>query len=324
MPAYLYWGEEEFNLDNAVKELRKTILDENTATINHKKLNEPEIMQLLEALQTLPMMFGDLLVEVNASNLFMRGNKKLSSDDPLMKKLFKIIENLNPRVHLLFICKIPRDGGKKIDGTLKLTKIVQKFGKVTEFPIFKFYEEYKVTDWIIKRASSKALKISKNTAELFFANVGADLIKLDNELEKIGIAIHPKKQITSDDLKEMISTNENIFMFLEYQLKGQKIEAIRELHKLFDRNNPLKILATVQTMIRRRFKIKVLSKKHNSFDISKMINTAKFTVDNDLKLLGNISEDKLKELKEKVLKTEFKIKTGELPPETALELLTAG
>lgn len=70
MPAYLYWGEEEFNLENAVKELRKSVLDENFAAINHKKLNEPEVRDLIESLQTLPMMFGNLLVEVNASKLF--------------------------------------------------------------------------------------------------------------------------------------------------------------------------------------------------------------------------------------------------------------
>lgn len=149
-----------------------------------------------------------------------------------MKKLFDILENLNDRVHLLFVCPIPRDSGKKVDGTLKLTKTLNKLGNVQEFPIFKFYEDYKAIDWIVKQASFKGLKISKDTAALLLANVGMDLRKLDSELEKLGTAVYPKKQIVKDDLNDIISTNENIFLLLEYWINGQKIQAVKELNKL--------------------------------------------------------------------------------------------
>lgn len=324
MPAYLYWGEEDFNLENAVNDLRKSVLAEGFSALSHKKLNEPEIRDLIEALQTLPMMFGNLLVEVNAQNLFLRGNKKLDSDDERMKKLFDALENLNERVHLLFICPISRDSGKKVDGTLKITKILQKIGKVQEFPAFKFYEDYKAIDWIVKQAESKSLKISKETATLLLANAGMDLRKLDSELNKINTAIYPRKQITVDDLKEMVSTNENIFLLLELWMKEQKTLAIKELYKLFERNNPLKILATLQTMTGRWLKLKVLSKYNNTFDLAKLVNSPEFTVKKDLERLKNISEEKLVELRNKAVESEYKIKSGLLSPEIALEILIAG
>ena len=31
MPVYLYWGEEDFNIDKAVKNLRKNVLDDSLA-----------------------------------------------------------------------------------------------------------------------------------------------------------------------------------------------------------------------------------------------------------------------------------------------------
>lgn len=324
MPAYLYWGEEEFNLDKAVKELRAKVLDENWAAINHKKLDEPEVIELIEALQTLPMMFGNLLVEVNASNLFLRGNKKLSSSDSLMQKLFDVIENLNERVHLLFVCPIPRESGKKVDGTLKLTKLMQKVGKVEEFPAYKFYEDYKLTDWIIKQAGAKSLKISKELAAIILVNIGTDLRKIDTELEKIKTAIHPKEQISAKDLEEIADTSENIFKLADLWVKGDKTQAIKELHKLFEKNHSLRILATLQTMTRRWLKIKMFSKQHNSFDIAKLVNLPKFAVDQDLDKLRNISEEKLIELRERAVKAEYSIKTGALLPEEAMELLIAG
>ena len=324
MPTYLYWGEEEFNLDNAVKGLRSKVLDENWASINHKKLIEPEIPELIETLQTLPMMFGNLLVEVSASNLFLRGNKKVSSSDDQMKKLFTVLENLNDRVHLLFVCPIPRESGKKVDGTLKLTKTLQKIGKVEEFPAYKFYEDYKLIDWIIKQASSKSLKISKDSAAILLANLGTDLRKIDNELEKIRTTIHPKVQITTKDLEEMVSTSENIFKLADLWIKSDKTQAIKELHKLFEKNHSLKILATLQTMSRKWLKIKILSKNKSSFDVAKLVNSPEFVVKKDIEKLKNISEEKLIELREKAVQAEFNIKTGELSPENALELLIAG
>ncbi len=324
MPAYLYWGEEDFNLEKAVRELRNNTLDENFVSLNHKKLDEPDIAELIETLQTLPMMFGNLFVEVKATTLFLRGNKKVNSSDSDMQRLLQVIENLNDRVHLLFVCPIPRDSGKKVDSVIKLTKLVQKVGKVQEFPAYKFYEDYKVVEWIIKQAASKSLKISKDSAAILFSSVGMELRKLDIELEKLKTAVHPKNQITTNDLSDIVSTSENIFILIDFLIKGQKIEAIKELHKLFDRNNPLKILATIQTMTRRWLKIIILSKKHNAFDISKMVNSPKFTVEKDLEKLKNVSEERLIELREKAVQTEYKIKKGTLPPEEAMELLIMG
>lgn len=324
MPAYLYWGEEDFNLDNAVREFRKKILDPNFAALNHKILDEPEIPKLLEALQTLPLMFGNLLVEVSATTLFLRGTKKAEASENDKQRLLNAIENLNDKVYLLFTCPIPRESGKKVDGVLKLTKLIQKVGKVEEFPAYKFYEDYKVIEWIIKQAASKSIKISKDSAAILVANIGQDLRRLDIELEKLKTTIHPKNQITSNDLKEIVFTNENIFALLDFWVKDQKVEAIRELHKLFEKNNPLKILATIQTMTRRWLKILILSKKNNIFDVSKAVNSPKFVVEKDLQKLKNISVEKLAELREKAVQAEYNIKTGRILPEDALELLIAG
>ncbi|MFA6989675.1 MAG: hypothetical protein WC197_06365, partial [Candidatus Gastranaerophilaceae bacterium] len=79
MPVYLFWGEEDFNIETAVKELKNTLLDDSWGSINHKLLEEPDLKTLLENIETTPMMFGNLVIEVNSTKLFTRG--KTQSDD---------------------------------------------------------------------------------------------------------------------------------------------------------------------------------------------------------------------------------------------------
>ncbi len=321
MPVYLYWGEEEFNLENGLKELRKKVLESNFSMLNHKVLSEPDLKTIIETIQTLPMMLGNLLIEVRTSSLFFRGKRAVSTSDPLMQKLSDVLEKLDSRVHLVFVCPVERESGKKIDSVMKLVKTIQKTGQVVEFPAFKFYEEDKVIGWIINQGSAKDLKINKNAAQSLLQNMGSDLRKLDLELEKIKTTVHPRKTISLEDVKEVVSTSENIFLFADCWLKGDKTQALFELRKLFESNNPLKIAATLQTVTRRWLKIKIESGSKNSFEVSKVVNLPKFMVEKEMAKLKNVSEDRLFLLRENLKDTEYKIKSGEIPPETAMELL---
>lgn len=323
MPIHLYWGEEDFNLKNAVNLLRDKIVDKNFASLGHKILHEPDVETIIESIQTLPMMFGDLLVEVNSSNLFLRGKKKLASADPLMKKFLTVLEQVNPKVHLLFVCPIPRDSGKKIDSTLKLTKLIKQIGNVQEFPAYKFYEEDKILSWIFQQAKLKEIKINKDAALLLLQNTGSELRKLDTELEKIKTSVYPKDIILKKDVEAMSSSHENIFLLADYWLKGNKVGALQELHKLFERNHALRIIATLQTMSRRWLRIKMESTRCNSFEISKKVNLPKFVVEQDMRKLKNIPEEKLVELREKIAGIEYQIKAGVLSAELAMEILIA-
>ncbi len=311
MPTYLYWGEEEFNLDNAVRELRGKILDENFAALNHKTLDEPDIKKLLETIQTLPMMLGNLLVEVKATTLFLRSKRTVESDDPDLKKLIEKIEKLDNRVHLLFVCEIERDSGKKIDSTLKLTKTIQKIGTVREFPAFKFWEEDKVVGWITKQAEGKGVKIGREAAACLVTSVGFDLRKLDTELEKLKTSVHPKITITINEVKEISATNENIFLFAECLINKNHQAAVIEFNKLLEQNHPLKMIATLHTTVRNWLKIKL--------DLP--VSMSPYRAQKEKEKLRNISAEALFDLKERIKTAEYKIKSGRLAPETAMELL---
>jgi len=320
MPAYLYWGEEDFTLEKAVKELKDQILDPEWALLNYRILDEPDIKTLVESLQSIPMVFGNLLIEIRVTALFTRGGKKSFATDSQFDLLMNILENLNPNIHVLFISRIQRESGKKIDSSLKITKLIQKIGRVEAFEAFKAYQEKDLIEWISKCSSSKGVKINKDAALVLLQNTGPQLRKLNSEIEKLKLNAAPETIITKEAVISLCSSYENIFVLAEYWLQNKKSKAIIELHKLYEKDHPLRIIATLQTLLRRWLKIKIESKTKNSFEISKIVNLHKFVVEKDVVKLRNVSIERLVDFKKHLTNTEFSIKSGEIDAELALDL----
>ncbi|MDD3013062.1 MAG: DNA polymerase III subunit delta [Candidatus Gastranaerophilales bacterium] len=321
MPAYLYWGEEDFTLEKAVKHLKDQILDPEWVLLNHKILDEPDIKELIESLQSIPMVFGNLLIEIRTSSLFSRGGKKSFATDSQYDKLMSLVETLNSNIHVLFISRIQRESGKKVDSSLKITKLIQKIGEIKAFEAFKSYQEKDLIEWISKCAESKGIKINKEPALVLLQNTGPELRKLDTELEKLKLNAAPKTTITKEAVISLCSTYENIFVLAEYWLQNKKSRAVIELHKLYEKDHPLKIIATLQTLLRRWMKIKIESQTKNSYEISRIVNLHKFVVEKDMEKLQSTSIEMLVEFKKKLSNAEFSIKAGKLEAEMALDLV---
>ena len=266
------------------------------------------------------MMFGNLLIEVNSNSLFLRGNKKLSSSDNLMIRLIDILDNLNNNIHLLFICKIQRDSGKKIDSALKLVKTIDKVGEIKEFSAFKSYNEDKIVNWIKQRADLKNVKINNDAAILLVRNTGTHLRDLDTEIEKLIMYVYPEKLIKKNDVIELCLEHEDIFQLAEYWLKSDKANAALELNKLFEKDHALKIIATLQTILKKWIKIKIKAETKSPFEISRIINQHEFVIKKEISRLSSISIDKLIAFRHKLTETEYKIKSGKMEPEISLEL----
>ena len=265
MPVYLYWGEEDFNIDKSIQTLRQNILDDSLSGLNHKilKPNKLDVKLILEELQTVPIMFGNFLLEIYAPDLFLRGTNKPSSSDKIMQSFFETIENLVPNFHAVFICKIPRGTNKKIDSSSKLVKLIQSTGKVIEFPILKNYQTDKLIFWINQACQEKEIKISKDAAEELLFMKGEELRLLNNELDKLKLLIYPNTSITKKDVLSFLGNNENVFFFADCILKNDRKNTLAELRKLTQKEHPLKILAVLQSVIKRWLRIKIESQQKN-------------------------------------------------------------
>ena len=124
MAVYFFYGEEDFNIDLELDKMRS-------------KLN-PDFAELINAVRTTPMMIGSSLIIIDACKYFFSEGNKFED-----KELQELDESLNcnhENVDIVFVVRIPRDDGKKIDTRRKLYKILSKFN-VKEFPQFSRHSE---------------------------------------------------------------------------------------------------------------------------------------------------------------------------------------
>ncbi|HIZ27780.1 MAG TPA: DNA polymerase III subunit delta [Candidatus Adamsella sp.] len=326
MPVYLYWGEEDFNIDKAVRNLRENILDDSLAGLNHKilKPNKLDIKSILEELQAVPMMFGNFLLEIYTPDLFLRGTNKPSSSDKIMQSLFDTLENLVPNFHALFVCKIPRGANKKIDSSSKLVKLIQSTGEVREFPMLKSYQTDKLISWINQTCKEKEIKINKDAAEELLFLKGDELRLLDNELDKLKLLVYPNTSITKKDVLSFSGNNENVFFFADCILKNDRKSTLSELRKLTQKEHPLKILAVLQSVIKRWLRIKIESmQKKSPQEISKIVNLHEFVVKQDMEKLKKVNLNYLVAIREALTDIEYNIKSGKLSDEIAFDMILA-
>lgn len=321
MSVYLLWGEDDFRLEKALISLRSKVLGDEISPLNHRVLQNPEMNILIENMQTTGMMFGNLLIEVHSKNLFLRTKEKTESKSDYIDKIIDTLEYLPQSVSVVFACKIDKGTNKKVDGASKIVKALKKIGEVIEFQSFKSYQTKELLEWINQNVKEKNLLIKPDAANELLLSVGEDLRRLDSEINKLELLAYPDKTITKKNVAALGISCDNIFTFADVLISGNKSQSYVELHKLLEKDEPLRIMGFLQNTIRQWLTIKVDSKTLTNVEISKKINMHEYRVKLALEKLSKVSISQLIGWQKKLTETEFKIKSGKLEPKLALELM---
>ena len=313
MAIYFYYGDEEFNIEQEVNKLKKG-LDKNFLEMSLKTYDNPKFADLISILRTQPMMFGKMLVIIKANDYF---NKAF--EDKEIKQIEEALEDNNENLDIVFVAELPRNEGKKLDSRKKFFKLLSKYN-AKEFPSIPTYKTAELESWIRKQAKSKELEITSDAASAMISQIGNNLREINGELEKLKLFIYPQKQITTEMVKELCISNEDLFAFSDYLMKGEKDKALLEYRKLLEKKFCLEIVAALQTMLRKWILLKANSSKCSAFELSKLTGQHEYVVKLNLQKLKNTSLKDLVKLKQNLTEAEFKIKSGQsLSPETEVE-----
>ncbi len=313
MAIYFYYGDEEFNIEQDVNKLKKS-LDKNFLEMSLKTYDNPKFADLISILRTQPMMFGKMLVIIKANDYF---NKAF--EDKEIKQIEEALENNNENLDIVFVAELPRNEGKKLDSRKKFFKLLSKYN-AKEFPSIPTYKTAELESWIRKQAKSKDLEITSDAASRMIIQIGNNLREIDGELDKLKLFIYPQKQITKDTVKELCISNEDLFAFSDYLMKGEKDLALLEYRKLLEKKFCLEIVAALQTMIRKWILLKAKSSECSPFELSKLTGQHEYVVKLNLQKLKNTSLKDLVKLKQNLTEAEYKIKSGQsLVPEKEVE-----
>lgn len=307
MAVYFFYGDEDYNIDLAIEDM-KSKLNPDFLAMSFQVYENPEYADLIQALRTPPMMFGDMLVIVNADKYF--SSQKNYFEDNELADIEDALNNNPETLNVVFVVKLPREENKKIDTRRKLYKIVSKFN-VQEFQTFKTYKTAEISTWLKQTAKKKGLTLKDDAIELLIEQLGNNLRQFDTELEKLKLIAHPQNCVTKKMVQEITISNQDLFNITELIMTNQKDKALLEFKKLTDKKHPLEILAAIQTMLRKWIILKTKSSSCSPAELSKMTGQHEFVVKQSLAKLKNTTAADLVKLRQNLAEAEFKIKSAD-------------
>ena len=303
MAVYFFYGEEDYDIDSEIEKLKKG-LDKNFIDMSFKTYDCPKASDLIPILRSQPMMFGKMLIVINCLDYF----SKLHNED-LLDEIEKALKDNTDNVDIVFVAKLVRNDGRKLDGRKRFYKILKSFNS-KEFSLIPTYKTAELESRILKFANEKDLKLDKSALTAIITQLGNNLRQIDKELDKVKLFAYPEKNINGKMIKEICVSNEDLFAFSDLLMENRKGEALKEYRKLLNSRYPLEILTTLQSMIRRWIVLKARSADFSPFELSKMTGMHEYVVKLTLKNLKNTPLKDLVKLKQNLTDTEYKIKSG--------------
>ncbi len=307
MAVYFFYGDEDYNIEIELDKMRSK-LNPDFLSMSYQVLDNPDYTNLITALRTPPMMFGDMLVVINSESYFL-SNKNAFDDSELADIEDALLHNPES-LNIVFVVKLPRDENKKLDSRRKLYKILSKYN-VKEFPTFKTYKTAEISNWIKLHGKNKDLKFKDDAIELMIEHIGNNLRQFDAEMDKLKLIAYPEKTVTKKMVEDICVSNQDLFNFAELVMVGDKDKALLEFKKLLDKKHPLELLSAIQTMLRKWIVLKTKASVCSTSELSKMTGMHEFVVKQNIQKLKKTPVSELVKLKENLFEVEYKIKSAE-------------
>jgi len=307
MAVYFLYGDEDFNIDLEIEKM-KSNLNQDFISMNFQIYTNPDYQTLISVLRTSPMMFGNMLIIINAEGYF--SSAKNYFEDSELEDIEDALKNNPETLDIVFVVKLPRDENKKLDSRRKLYKILSGYN-AKEFPTYKTYKTAEISAWIKNRGKSKGISLENDATELLIEQLGNNLRQFDTELDKLKLVAYPSTTVTKDMVKVICVSNQDLFNFTELIMVGKKDKALLEFKKLLDKKHPLELLSAIQTMLRKWIILKLKSSDCSAYELSKITGMHEFVVKQTLQKLKNTPVSELVKLKENLYDVEYKIKSAE-------------
>lgn len=239
MPIYLYWGDNDFALTQAVDKLRQSSLDPNWQSFNYNKIPPDYPNAIIEGLNqamTPPFGMGGRFVWLVDTPICQ------NCSENVLAELGRTLPIIPPESILLLTSH------HRPDGRLKSTKLLQKHAKIQEFPLIPPWKTEELVQQVKSYAQATGIKLTPLGAELLADAVGNNTRQLANELDKLSLYVGDTS-ITLDEnavAALVTTTTHNSLQLAGSILKGDTTKALGLIADLMNNNEPpLRIVATL-------------------------------------------------------------------------------
>ncbi len=239
MPVYLWWGEDDYQLEKQIIALKRRVVAEEWQDFNYLRLNaasEAEVALGLAQAVTPPFGRGDRLTWLHNVPIFQK------CSDNLLGELERTLRHLPANSHLLLTST------SKPDSRLKATKLLEKYGEIEQFAPIPPWKPEAIAQAIRQQATAIGLNLSPPAIDYLVSAVGNDLRRMDMELSKLALCYGtPTKPLSQEQVKELVISTAGTSLQLAQAINsGNVSHALRILGELLRSNEAgLRICATL-------------------------------------------------------------------------------
>lgn len=304
---YLISTTDKITISQKINELKEKNKD---AELVEYDLQEVSVDRIIEDLDTYNFLASKKIV-VGYNAFFLSSDKNKSSVPHDLDKLQKYIENPNVD-NILILVTDEVDKRKKITSLLfKSAIVIEKTSDIHSL-IKKSLEDYKM-DF---KTEKLLLEYCQNDNERVF-----------NEIEKLKLLKMDSKEITEEDIKEIVMKNldDNIFHLVDSILNGDKKYAFMLYQNFLLHGEQITtIIRILANKIRLIYQVKILLKDGNSDQkISKLLGVHEYPVKLAREKGYSYNENKLLSYLEKLTNLDYEIKSGQTKGQVEFEMLLA-
>ncbi|MEQ6168683.1 DNA polymerase III subunit delta [Ekhidna sp. MALMAid0563] len=231
-PVYFLQGEETFYIDDIINNIENNALEESQRSFNQVVLygKDTTLTDVIGAARRYPMM-GERQVVIVKEAQEMRDWK--SEDKQTL--VVNYLENPLPSTILVF--------GYKYKTVDKRTKFGKSIEKHSVFLNAKKLYDNQVPDWIRNYCKSKGVKIDDSAVMMLSENIGNNLQRLANEIQKLLLNVKKDDAVNSAMVQKYVGISKDYNIFeLQKALSGlNKLKALKIANYFASNpsNNPL-------------------------------------------------------------------------------------
>ena len=323
---YIFHGADEFTRAEALADFRRRLgppdmVDLNTTHFEGASLT---LSELRHACDAIPFLAERRLVIVTGllARLSPQKDRDLSATQrEYLSALADYLPNLPPTARLVLVENVPLPSQHPI---LQLAQ-QEEGGFVKRFDPPK---QQALPQWIKHRVQKHGGEIEGQAANQLATVIGADLRLLDQEIAKLVTYTNAERSITTSDVDAVVPYTQAAIVFDLVDALGRRNgrTAAQALHRLLEAgDHPMGLLAMIVRQFRLLIQVKELKKNGaTSRDVAQTLKLHPFPAGKLYNQATYFTAEQLDRIYRHLLDTDVAIKTGEIEPEVALDLLIVG
>jgi len=300
---YFIWGEEDFLIDQKIKEIHNLLKQENGEEVELLYLDADELspQQLMQELEFSPLFALQRMVVIKKPSWLGKTQRKANRNENVLKIVQDYIKRENTGQTLVITAN-------EHNSSNPLVKLLDKEAVTQEI---KHLNEQQLSSWIKGEFTARGCKINSAGLSLMVKS-GQDMYYLSNLIEKVCLT-YPGSNITEKDIEEHLIAKDEIKVFkltdnlLERNLKA----SLSSFYQLLQQGqHPIFILYMTVRQFLSLGKVKYYQENGtDSQQISRLTGLKDFAVKKLLRQTRNFSWEEIHTLFKEFLAADIKFKS---------------